>query len=108
MTDLIPDIALLTDISESTLKKLSEISTYCIYQDILEDELAGNDISTIDLGIGQLYIKHDSEDIKCKFVPSDRFKKDLLAIKTKKLNLLEGKVNSKLSEKLFDVYRYLC
>lgn len=107
MSNLMQDVSTLTNISENTLRKLNEIIRYCIYQNFLEDVLEDNEMTSLDLGIGTLYIKNDTE-LKFKFVPSDSFKKDLLNTKEKKLNLLEGKVSLKLNSKLLDVYQYLC
>lgn len=108
MINALTDLSTLTAIPDKTLEKLFQSLIYVICQNTLEDELNEVDVTEIDIGIGILYIKHDSADIRFKFVPSDSLQKSMSDVVTKKLNLMENTLTAKLSEKLLQVYKELC
>ena len=108
MSNTFQDLSNLTAIPEKLLEKLSQSLLYVICQNVLEDTLSNITISEIDLGIGTLYIKHESSDIKFKFIPSDELKQQLTDTVINKLNLMEIALTEKLSNKLLEVYKDLC
>lgn len=108
MTDTIKDVATLTTIPEKTLMKLFQKFIYCICETILEDIQDEKEITELNIGLGTLYIKHDSNDIKYKFVPSNDLEKGINLTVTKKLNLMENTLNAVLAKKFMNVYKDLC
>lgn len=111
MIDIINDISVLTTIPAKTFDKLVKKSVYCICDAIVEDRLGDEDITTVDLGIGTLFIKHlsDSGDgIKYHFEPSVYMSKAIKACISTNQNPLEDVLLTGLKEKFIDVYKDLC
>ena len=108
MTDTVKDVSILTTIPEKTLAKMFQKFIYCICQTVLEDITDEKEITELNIGLGTLYIKHDSNDIKYKFVPSNDLEKGVNLTVTKKLNLMENTLNTVLAKKFMNVYKDLC
>lgn len=108
MNNIVQDVSVLSTIPEKTLNKLNQKIIYAICEAILEDVQLEKDISELDLGFGILYVKHVSDEIKYKFVPSTDLEKAVYNTVTKKLNLLEDTLNETLVKKFLDVYKDLC
>ena len=89
MIDIVKDMSTLTTIPEKTLNKFYRKMIYCICEGVEETILEGNEsISIFDIGIGTLYIKHEtSSNIKYHFEPNDYLNKAIF------FNIANGKKN---------------
>ena len=108
MINTIEELTKLTDIPEPILKKLTETLIHIICNNLLEDVLEDKELSEFDIGLGTLYIKHDIDGIKYKFVPNGLLTSNVKDTVNKKLNLMENALTDKITKKLLEVYRDLC
>lgn len=110
MIDIVKDMSTLTTIPEKTLHKFYRKMVFCICEGVeeslLEEDVA---ISSFDIGIGTLYIKHDNAmNIKYHFEPNDFFSKAMNQTVAGGANILEDTLNDALSKKFMEVYKDLC
>ena len=109
MTNLIEDVSVLSTIPEKTVVKFFKKLCYCICEAVEEDRLNNKDISSLDLGIGVLHIKHTkNEEAKYKFIPSKYLRKAVSMTVEEDKNVLEDALNNSLIEKFTEVYKDLC
>lgn len=111
MTDIINDLSLLTTIPTKTLDKLVRKTVFCICDAIVETKASEEDITSIDLGIGILYIKHTSttgSDVKYRFEPSSYLEKAVRNAVVNNKNVLDDVLLTSLGNKFADVYKDLC
>lgn len=109
MINIVSDVSTLTTIPEKTIDKFNKKIIYCICEGVQESRIANIPISEFDIGIGQLYIKHDVDgEIKYHFKPNDLLKKSIEQTVINNQNLLEITLNDALSKKFMEVYKDLC
>lgn len=111
MTNLVEDLNTLTTIPSYILIKLLKKVNYCITDSVVEDIIADNSVSIIDLGIGKLYIKHEDptgNNIKYHFEPSNDLQKALRDAVKNQTNPLELTLSNSLKEKFEQLYKDLC
>lgn len=107
--NMITDLNTLTTIPEKNLTKLFKKIEAIICEAVVEDSLAASsDITEIDIGIGTLYIKHDTVDLKYKFKPSSSLANALVGSLTENKNPLADILTEALSTKFTDLYKDLC
>ena len=107
MTNLIDDLSVLTNVSESTLKKFLPITNTCICHSIAESICAKKDITEIDIGIGELHIKVEHERIKYRFIPSKELESSLISTVTSGSSPIVKQVDFNLQEKIDKAYKEL-
>lgn len=110
MIDTVKDMATLTTIPEKTLRKFYRKLTFCLCEGIEESLLAEDAaVSSFDIGIGTLYIKHDNPAlIKYHFEPNDLLMKSVNQTVSNGKNLLEDTLTDALAKKFMEVYKDLC
>lgn len=110
MIDTVKDMSILTTIPEKTLRKFYRKEIYCICDGVHEALLEGDtDISSFDIGIGTLYIKHDTAaNIKYHFEPNDILAKAVSQTVINKENPLDAMLTDALGKKFKEVYKDLC
>ena len=104
---LVNDVATITTIPVSTLEKLVEKGRACILHKLLENEKAGENITVIDIGIGNLYIQHNFDEVKYKFIPSKQFENSVKATITTGESPLVYMVEEALKDKISNAYKDL-
>lgn len=107
MINLIEDLSILTDVSEPTLKKFIPVIGYCIGHALHEGICSRADITTIDLGIGELKLKVYSDGVRYKFVPSAALEKIIVSTIKNNSSPLLDKIDSNLQEKIDRAYKEL-
>lgn len=110
MIDIVKDMSTLTTIPEKTLHKFYKKMVFCICEGVQENLLDEDiEISSFDIGIGTLYIKHDNAaNIKYHFEPNDFFNKAMTQTVSNGANILEDTLNDALAKKFMEVYKDLC
>ena len=103
----INDLSVLTTVPVSNLKNLAEKEKLCICHKVFENELKGEPITHIDLEFGALYIMHEGDELKYKFIPSKALESDLKTTITTGKSPLIGKVEDTLKEKILNAYKDL-
>lgn len=107
MTNLINDLSILTTISRTSLEKLVNNSNWCISHNVLENLLEKNPLTSIDIGIGTLYIKLEDNLIKYKFTPSKALEDMVSSTVTSKQSPIVNELESNLKERIENTYKDL-
>ena len=105
MDNIIQDVAQLTTISEKHLLKLNNIFMYCILESVQEAILNNETSCIVDIGLGQLIIDFNNNELKFKFKPNTQFKTELISTIKNHKNLLELELEYNLVEKLTKIYK---
>lgn len=107
MINITKDISNITTIPYATLGKLHSLSTSCICHAVQETRLLNGNLTSVDIGIGTLYIKTTEDEIKYKFIPSSKLEKSVMeTVKTGKSPLV-SKVEETLKDRVMNVYKEL-
>lgn len=107
MQNLLEDLSATSNIPLNLLQKLNQQSIWNICHGVEETILSGNNIATINIGIGTLYIGIIDDNIKYKFIPNTKLEDNL---KTTILNNkcpLETKLEESFSNKIVKAYKDL-
>ena len=107
MSSLITDLHTLTSIPIASLDKLVEKSMWCICSDIEESILDKNNITKIDIGIGDLYIKLEDDLIKYKFIPSSQLESAIKNTVINGKNILTDTIETTLAARFVNTYKDL-
>lgn len=107
MNNLIQDISVLTDVSESTLKKFIPIVNSCIGHTVHESRCCNKEVSEIDLGFGELHLKVDPSGIRYKFIPSKELEKLIVKTLSSKQSPISITIEKNLEEKILRAFKEL-
>lgn len=105
--NLINDLATITTIPATTLKKLAKKEELCILHAISENEFEGIMDTSIDIGFGTIFIRHDGDELKYGFIPSKSFEEDLKETITTGVSPLITEVETALKNKVMNTYKDL-
>ena len=95
----------LTTIPEKTFSKLSEKIEWCISDGIEKAMLNNEDSVDIDFDIGKIIINFSNNEIRYRFVPSQRLEKTVTNTVLKERNDLVVNVENSLISKLTNTYK---
>ena len=107
MAKLVDDLSTITNISRQTLEKLTSLSISCICDAVEDDVLKGNDVVTIDIGIGQLMIKHTDNDMRYKFIPGAKLEEAVVQTIINDKNPLKVEIEDTLKKRILSIYKEL-
>lgn len=103
MHRIISDLSTLTSISETLLMKLINTSEAIICDSTLDTLHSGEKICDLDIGIGNLIINVENNNIKYKFIPSRRLDTDIkeaiISGKSSLVKLVEKSLVDKITSK---------
>ena len=105
MVNLIEDLSQLTCVSDTTLKKFVPLITYVIGHAVHEGQCEHKDIVEIDLGVGDLHIKIDDDEIRYRFVPSTDLQKTVSKTVTSKTSPIVTKLHTDLQDRIQRTYK---
>ena len=105
--DLISDISLLTSVPYKTLKNLCDKGNECICHSILENVRDSNVETIVDVGIGQLTIIVDNEEIHYKFRPSAKLEEMLINTISSNDDPLVTHIEQSLISRILNTYKDL-
>ena len=103
----ITDLSVLTTIPEKSLSHLLEKLEWIICNAVDDARLEGKDTAEIDLEMGTLFIRFDSESVAYKFIPSTTFDNKVKNTIIKKSNPLTCEVEKRLVKKITSTYKDL-
>ena len=103
--NIIDDVSKLTTIPKENLNRLLDVFGYCIADKIIEDRLNDQDVTSVDIKIGTLTIKHSLDEVKCRFSPSAKFSDELIRAITQDKSPLEKAIEKSLVEKITKTYK---
>lgn len=107
MINLVDDVARLTDVSTKTLNKFVPVCNYCIGHAVYESMCSKEDVTCLDLGVGELHIKLANNCIHYRFVPSKELEKTLINTVTTNTSPLVVTLDKNLQEKIDRAYKEL-
>lgn len=105
MESLINDLATITTIPVNSLQKLKEKEIYIICNDVEESTLQNDNITEINIGIGNLIIEVKDNFINYKFVPSSKLEKNLISTIVNKKNPLTNIFEETLVNRIVKTYK---
>lgn len=104
---ILEDLSVLTTIPLASLQRLIDLSESCICHAVAEDMMQKEPITTVNIGIGKLLIKQDTDCIKYKFIPSSEFEDAIIQTVVNKKSPLETQVESTLTQCILKTYKDL-
>lgn len=105
--DLISDISLLTSVPYKTLKNLCDKSNECICHSILENTQAFIGETIIDIGVGQLIVVVNNDEIHYRFKPSSSLENMLVETLSTRKDPLVTQIEQKLVSRILNTYKDL-
>lgn len=107
MNKILNDIADLTSLPKTLSKDIVPIMESAIAHRVLESTLTGESLTTVDLGIGMLYIKIEGTAVKYRFVPTKKMEEEVAKVLVTKTSPVERKLEQSLLNKLESAYKGL-
>lgn len=107
MNKLTADISTITSISKLALDNLVDKACTCICHSVHESILSKESMTSIDIGIGILYIKFEGEQIKYKFIPSKKLEENIAFTILNKESPLVFNLETTLKERIENAYKEL-
>ncbi len=107
MNKLINDLTLLTGVSKNALDELNDKANLTIAHCVFESLKEGNPLTTIDIGVGILYIKLEDENIKYRFVPNKNLEALVSQAATSKSSPLANRAEMILNKRIEQTYKDL-
>lgn len=104
-TNVKEDLSSLTTINESVFTKLINKVEWCISDCVEKSILNGDSLANIDLDIGNLLISFDNNQIKYKFIPSQKLEKAITNTVVNERNDLVLNIEESLVSKLVNTYK---
>ena len=105
--DLISDISIITTTPEQSLRKLCDKGMECICHSVLERLNDSNIDTTIDVGIGEVKIIVENDEIHYKFLPNDKLESMLVDSIVNKKDPLVNRIEDSLSTRILNTYKDL-
>lgn len=107
MNKLRDDLSNLTTIPKQSLDRLADLSELCICSTVGESIALGENVSSINIGIGTLSILACDDCVKYKFSPSKTLEDRIVnMIKTGK-NPLVDEIETKIIDRIVNTYKDL-
>ena len=105
VSNVILDVSKLTTIPIRSLDKLVSKVCWCICDATEETLLNGENIAVVDVGIGQLCIQIDSDEIQYKFIPSAKLEKYMIDTVVNKKNPMVVNLESTFVNRIVKTYK---
>ncbi len=107
MNKLLDDLSVLTTISPGTFSSLNDKAISCICHSVFENIQEKESLTTMDIGLGILYIKCEGPDIKYKFIPSKKLEEAVASTVVSRKSPLVAKVETALKDRVESTYKNL-
>lgn len=104
-SNMISDISALTTIGESSLEKLVDKTMWCICNDVYESVLSRDELTEIDIGIGNLDILIDDGEMHFRFTPNKKLEESLRITVMEKKNPLVLIAEKSLAKRITNAYK---
>lgn len=105
--DILNDLSILTTIPILNLNKLSTRSCEDMCHCVLESINSNEQVSSLDIGIGQIVVFVDDEQIKYKFLPSSEFEQMLIDSINSNKSPLTNTIEQSLQKRMINIYKEL-
>lgn len=105
--DLLQDLSIITTIPNNSLVQLAKKSELVICNALAESYELNEDITAIDIGMGTLYIKVESNKVLYQFKPALHFEKMILETVKSHDSPLIDKLEEGIKNRIISVYKDL-
>ena len=107
MRNLQEDLSKVTCISKSFFNSMSNSAVKCIGHCVYESMLRKNTFTSIDIGIGKLYISTENNEVRYKFIPS-KYLEDMIewTLRNNSSPVIT-QVENNIEERILNVYKEL-
>ena len=105
MNDFSKDLASLTTIPRELIDKLIAIAEFNICHGVFEGITEKKNPVELDIGIGILYIKYEGNDVKYKFIPSQRLEEEVNEVLISRRSPIMSKSTKQLSSRIQAAYK---
>ena len=107
INNIIVDVSKLTKVPMEIIESMSALEEDCISHCVMESMLKKESLTSVDIGIGTLYILVEDSAVKYKFIPSTMLESKVNeTLKTKKSSLIK-KGEKSLKTKIEGAYKNL-
>lgn len=107
MNNLLNDLCTLTTVGkynlDNLLSKTNSIISHCVQESICNNE----EITSVDIGIGVLHIKHTQDNLKYKFVPSSKLDKLIIDTVKNRESKLVLEIDEALGQRINNTFKDL-
>lgn len=107
MVKIAEDISTLTTIPKTAIDDLFNTEQIAIGHCVYESLCSGEQVTSVDIGLGTLHIKVDSDDIRLKLEPSKRFSEMLQMCYDKEVDPLTLRIDESLKDRINKKYKEL-
>lgn len=107
MNSILTDLSAITAIPKLTLDKLIYKANLCISDNILDNLLNKNSVTSMNIGIGELIVKIQGDEIKYKFIPSKDLDQLICSTINSKKSPLETTLELSLNDRIRSTYKEL-
>lgn len=107
MNKLTSDLSAITSISKLALDTLVDKSISCVCHTVQENLLSKEPLTSIDIGMGILYIKFEGNEIKYKFIPSKKLEESVSFTVLNKQSPLVFSLETALKDRIENTYKEL-
>lgn len=105
--NLIDDVSTLTTIKKSQLNRLCKIVELLVADDMIESIRAGEQVLSIDIGVGQLALLVDNTGVTYKFTPSKQLESKIHDVLLGKEEPLEKELEVLVCKKMITASKNL-
>lgn len=105
--NLTEDLSELTTISQKTFERFEKVIIKIIGNAIREGELSGEGITDVVSGIGIISIKHDGDELRFRFTPSQKLRETAVSMIRDGADPIELSLETALVDKLINTYKDL-
>ena len=105
--NLMEDVSNITTIPMASLQKLNDKFMWCACNAVEESRLKGEDVVSLNIGLGTLIISIVSNQIQYKFIPSNAFEKNLVSTIVNEKNPLTKILEESLVNRIMETYKDL-
>ena len=104
-TDIINDVATITTIPPTSLRKLIDKMSWCICNAVEESRLSNIESTIVNIGFGQLIIAVEDNQIQYKFIPSSKLERGLVDTIINKKNPLIVNLEETFANRIVKTYK---
>lgn len=105
--NLTEDLSELTTVSQKTFERFEKVIIKIIGNAIREGELSGEGITDVVSGIGTISIKHEGDEMRFRFTPSQKLRETAVSMTRDETDPIELSLETALADKLINTYKDL-
>lgn len=105
MRDALKDLQTITTIPYKTLKDLFDKFQWVLCDEIETSHNKGEEFASIDIGIGEIDVCVDNDELKFRFIPSSKFEDNIKETIKSSKNPLVLNIEESLVKRIINTYK---